>query len=259
MRFETFIGHDGVPVVQIDTEDTEGRIRVNLNDAPIWDADPERPNTADDYTSTVYLCRYCGAAIPGEASSRPCPASPDRNHYRSKVWNPPSADIDNGADDEQIGLTADRSAVDAIAALLGTPADWSSPADFLDDVAEIIARVRPHPGNTDSQGYASAFRAATGRSVPARWNYTPDEPNDEPARASWSAGDVAVFRTVAELDTELRSRNGWNVTIDTVISEPDDAHDAEVLPMYRIRFADGHTAEAFDDELVRHNTTGEPA
>lgn len=38
--------HDGVHVVQIDTPQHSGRIRVNLNDAPIWDGDPstdERP------------------------------------------------------------------------------------------------------------------------------------------------------------------------------------------------------------------------
>lgn len=33
--------HDGVHVVQIDTPIGGGRIRVNLNDAPIWDGDPE--------------------------------------------------------------------------------------------------------------------------------------------------------------------------------------------------------------------------
>lgn len=33
---------DDVPVVQIDTEGSMGRLRVNLNDAPIWDGDPEK-------------------------------------------------------------------------------------------------------------------------------------------------------------------------------------------------------------------------
>lgn len=32
---------DSVRVVQIDTEEGGGRIRVNLNDAPIWDGNPE--------------------------------------------------------------------------------------------------------------------------------------------------------------------------------------------------------------------------
>jgi len=33
---------DGVDVVQIDQEDHNGRMRVNLNDAPIWDGDPAK-------------------------------------------------------------------------------------------------------------------------------------------------------------------------------------------------------------------------
>jgi|GEM_PF-5167419 len=38
--------HDGVPVVQIDTDGGAGRVRICLNDALIWDGDPdtdERP------------------------------------------------------------------------------------------------------------------------------------------------------------------------------------------------------------------------
>jgi hypothetical protein len=35
-----FTGDDGVPVVQIDTNEDTGRIRVNINDAPVWDGDP---------------------------------------------------------------------------------------------------------------------------------------------------------------------------------------------------------------------------
>lgn len=36
-------GTDGVPVVQIDTAGTPntGRLRINLNDAPVWDGDPD--------------------------------------------------------------------------------------------------------------------------------------------------------------------------------------------------------------------------
>lgn len=36
--------HDGVDVVQIDTGTHEGRLRVNLNDAPVWDGDPAIDN-----------------------------------------------------------------------------------------------------------------------------------------------------------------------------------------------------------------------
>jgi hypothetical protein len=38
----TFMAADGATVVQVDTLPDAGRIRVNLNDASIWDGDPER-------------------------------------------------------------------------------------------------------------------------------------------------------------------------------------------------------------------------
>lgn len=47
----TFFGTDGVMVVQIDTGGTPGRVRVNLNEAPIYDADPEpHPRRFSDTT-----------------------------------------------------------------------------------------------------------------------------------------------------------------------------------------------------------------
>ena len=35
-----------------------------------------------------WLCRYCGLAIPGEASSQRCVSSPDGNHRRGEPWSP---------------------------------------------------------------------------------------------------------------------------------------------------------------------------
>lgn len=40
-EISTYYGADNVPVVEIDTQLIEGRLRINLNDAPIWDGDPE--------------------------------------------------------------------------------------------------------------------------------------------------------------------------------------------------------------------------
>ena len=37
-----FIGGDDVPVIQIDTTDDTGRIRINLNEGVVWDGNPER-------------------------------------------------------------------------------------------------------------------------------------------------------------------------------------------------------------------------
>ena len=37
------------------------------------------------------------------------------------------------------------------------------------------------------------------------------------------------------------------------ITEPDDEHDEEVLPMYRIRFADGFVTEAWPEEVENND------
>lgn len=54
---------DGVPVVQIDTTDNSGRIRVNVNEGPVFDADPE----ADD---ELRECAQCGDSVAVGLSSR---------------------------------------------------------------------------------------------------------------------------------------------------------------------------------------------
>lgn len=63
-------------------------------------------------------------------------------------------------------ITTDQDAVDAIATLLGTTAEW--PVDMPEWIADIIGQVRPHPGDA-SQTYAADFRAATGRNVPEEY------------------------------------------------------------------------------------------
>lgn len=45
---------DGVRVVQIDTKTAGGRLRVNLNDAPIWDGDPESDHVPGSYYRNVW-------------------------------------------------------------------------------------------------------------------------------------------------------------------------------------------------------------
>lgn len=51
------------------------------------------------------------------------------------------------------------------------------------------------------------------------------------------------------VDSELVSRNGRPVEIVGQITEPNDEFDAEVLPMTRIRFADGFETAVWQDEL----------
>lgn len=58
-----------------------------------------------------------------------------------------------------------------------------------------------------------------------------------------------ILRTT---DSGLATRNGQAVTVLGVLTDPDDYHDAEVLPMYRVQFADGFGSrtEVWDDELA---------
>jgi hypothetical protein len=48
----------------------------------------------------------------------------------------------------------DTQAVTRIAFLLGTNPEWSSPADFLEDIANLVAATgRQHPGDADPATY----------------------------------------------------------------------------------------------------------
>ena len=49
---------------------------------------------------------------------------------------------------------------------------------------------------------------------------------------------------------QFAEREGQTFTVVSVISEPDENHDEEVLPMYRIRFADGEEIEAWPEEVL---------
>jgi hypothetical protein len=40
-EISVFRGEDGALVIQVDTNGSDGRVRINLNDAPVWDGDPE--------------------------------------------------------------------------------------------------------------------------------------------------------------------------------------------------------------------------
>ncbi|KKM03831.1 hypothetical protein LCGC14_1770540 [marine sediment metagenome] len=45
-------------------------------------------------------------------------------------------------------------------------------------------------------------------------------------------------------------RVGQRFEVLSVIDTPDKDHDAEVLPMYRIRFEDGHITDAWPEEVT---------
>lgn len=70
-------------------------------------------------------------------------------------------------------ITTDTDAVDAIATYLGTSPEWSG-ADALDTIADVLGSVRPSVG-MDPAEFRRAFRAATGRAVPASFDMAEDE------------------------------------------------------------------------------------
>ncbi len=55
-----------------------------------------------------------------------------------------------------------------------------------------------------------------------------------------------MFTTLYE---QHKGRIGQAFTIVRTITEPDETHDAEVLPMYVIRFSDGVEIEAWPEEV----------
>lgn len=74
-EISTFYGSDNVPVVQIDSEGVEGRLRINLNDAPIWDGDPEtdeRPgaNLLETDVREIRGATIIGATVTQDSNGR---------------------------------------------------------------------------------------------------------------------------------------------------------------------------------------------
>jgi hypothetical protein len=67
-----------------------------------------------------------------------------------------------------------------------------------------------------------------------------------------TVGTKAVFFPTG---SEHQDRRGHEAEIAQVIAEADDTHDWEALPMFRLRFADGHEIEAFADEISTDTTS----
>lgn len=59
---------------------------------------------------------------------------------------------------------------------------------------------------------------------------------------------MAKFKSPYE---QYANRVGQEFELVRTITEPDATHDAEVLPMYVIRFADGEEIEAWPEEVGR--------
>lgn len=74
----------------------------------------------------------------------------------------------------------DERALDAIATLLGTSPDWS--ADTLEDIADVVGQMRPHPGdgNFGDSTYADKFLRRLERPVPPLYDRTPETEEASP-------------------------------------------------------------------------------
>lgn len=54
------------------------------------------------------------------------------------------------------------------------------------------------------------------------------------------------------------NRIGQSFTVLSVIDKPDESHDEECLPMYRVRFEDGTEIEAWPEEVIVGAWTNSP-
>lgn len=57
---------DGALVIEIDTQDDTGDLRVNLNDAPIWDGDPESTTGARELLLEIHRARHATTRLHGD-------------------------------------------------------------------------------------------------------------------------------------------------------------------------------------------------
>lgn len=62
---------------------------------------------------------------------------------------------------------------------------------------------------------------------------------------------MAYRQTFTTPFDQFAHREGDEFTVIRVIDQPDENHDAEVLPMYEICFTDGEQIEAWPEEVMR--------
>lgn len=73
---------------------------------------------------------------------------------------------------------------------------------------------------------------------------------DEPCLKQKDMKLVVRQKFKASFD-QYRERDGQKFTLIGVVDTPDERHDAEVLPMFKIRFEDGYETEAWPEEVLR--------
>ena len=56
---------------------------------------------------------------------------------------------------------------------------------------------------------------------------------------------------------QYADRHGQQISLVAAITTPDDKHDAEVLPMFKVQFLDGEVIEAWPEEIAsgEHDVT----
>lgn len=65
-----FVASDGVPVVQIDEQGAAGRLRVNLNDGPVWDGDTSATPDQGITITREQLAAWAGRALTDDEVER---------------------------------------------------------------------------------------------------------------------------------------------------------------------------------------------
>lgn len=132
----------------------------------------------------------------------------------------------------------DQDALDAIATMLGTRAEWSSGADMLEDIANVIGTVRPHPGDSDTT-YRREFWEATGRAVDAGWDSSEEwiEEDNAPLLAELEAEYERAENPSARMAADIASLRALR---DNRAGEPGQAPGIEQhTPRAGMRVVDG--------------------
>ena len=84
------------------------------------------------------------------------------------------------AQQDLTGIRQSISALHGIAELLGTSPEWSSAADFLEDIANIIGWHSPfnHPGDADPDEYREEVNAARDQLIELLDSLEPSSPDE---------------------------------------------------------------------------------
>jgi hypothetical protein len=75
-------------------------------------------------------------------------------------------------------------------------------------------------------------------------------------KEDWAVGEVAVYNCgcspvkLPHDNFRSRERHGQDVVVLQSFTTSDSTHDAEVLPMFMVRFPDGYECELWADEMI---------